>query len=632
MCGICGVVGFADDGASGRENIARMARRLVHRGPDDEGFLLDGAAALGFRRLSIIDLDGGHQPIHNEDGSAAIIFNGEVYNYRELTATLSSAGHVFRTRSDTEAVLHAYEEYGVDCVRHLRGMFAFAIWDRKRERLFVARDRLGIKPVYYHSDPHAFSFSSEIKALLELPWIAPDVDLGALDQYVLLRYVPGSKTMFDSIYRLPPGHWMTVDRSGVRIEKYWDLEFPEAGATPPKRTVEEFRSLLEESVRMRLVSEVPLGVFLSGGIDSSAILASMARVSDGAEIKTFSVGYDTGVAEAGGANEFDYARQVARAFHCRHYERRVTPGDFETFLPDLVWGLDEPLADPTCIPLYFLARDARDQVTVALSGEGADEILGGYGIYSKLLRIERLKARMPVLGRVAGSLSRFAPSERLRRRLQIASQPLDAGYRGVCRGFGAEAAERLMGRARRAHAAGELDRIFSTQRRDAVRSSPLSRLLHVDTKLWLPDDLLMKADKMTMASGLELRVPFLDHRMVEFAATLPDSQKIHGTSGKYILRQAMRGILPDRIIDRPKKGFPVPIAAWLRGPMYGFVREHLLARRSACAGYFEQRSIDVMLSEHLRAQADRSQELWTLLVFEFWHQRLVGGRAGRRAA
>ncbi len=455
MCGICGIVNFSANNPVKPGLIERMAGTIAHRGPDDEGFFQDGNVALGHRRLSIIDLGGGAQPIFNEDNSIVIVFNGEIYNYAGVTDDLVSRGHVFRTRSDTEAIVHAYEQFGPDCVERLRGMFAFAIWDRRARRLLLARDRLGKKPLYYYCGGNFFAFASEIKALLEIPGVPREVDPAALDLYLSLRYVPGPRTMFKNIFKLQPGHRMLVEDGRTRIEKYWDIEYrPEQ--RPARENLERFRHLLEESVRLRMISEVPLGVFLSGGLDSSAILAMMSRITGGERVKTFSVGYEAagGPQERnapGGAgpeeedsNEFGYARMAAQAFGAEHHEYRLNAAGFRDFLPDLVWHLDEPLADPSCIPLYFISRLARQHITVVLSGEGADEILAGYGIYGKMLALDGLR-RLPLAGAVAPLLAALAPSEKYRKYLRMAGLPLEARYRGVSRGLLPEQKRRLLG-------------------------------------------------------------------------------------------------------------------------------------------------------------------------------------------
>ena len=623
MCGICGIVNVIESDPVDRAVIERMTEALARRGPDDAGYFVEGRVGLGHRRLSIIDLSGGRQPIFNEDRSAAIIFNGEIYNHRALASVLRTAGHTFKTRSDTETILHAYEEYGDDCVQQLRGMFGFAIWDRRKRRLLLARDRLGVKPVYYYRNGRFLAFASEIKSLLEIASIPREVDPEALDMYLSLRYVPGPRTMFKNIYRLQPGHILVADDNGVRITKYWDIDYPNPELHSPQYLLERFRELLEESVRLRLLSEVPLGVFLSGGLDSSAILATMSRIAGGDRVKTFSVGYEASSAEEEAANEFEYARLATDVFASEHHEYRLDARNFAEFVPDLVRYLDEPLADPSCIPLYFISKLAREHITVVLSGEGADEILAGYGIYGRMLTLDRLCGGSGALGRLAPWIARLTPSEKLRHYVRMCGQPLKTRYRGVSRGFSAEGKLRLVGGDRMTQSEQRLQEIFDGHFRAVEKASPLDQMLYVDAKVWLPDDLLLKADKMTMANGLELRVPFLDHQLVEFAATLPNALKIRGKGGKTLLRSAMRRVLPDAIIDRPKKGFPIPIGSWLRTSLRQFTRDYLLARDSACGRYVDRDETALLVQEHEQGRADRSQEIWTLLVFEFWHRHFI---------
>jgi len=633
MCGICGVVNFDPTELVDPRMVQRMSQVLTHRGPDDDGQFVEGQAGLGFRRLSIIDLNCGKQPIFNEDGSAAVIFNGEIYNYRDLAADLVAAGHTLRTRSDTETILHAYEQYGDDCVQHLRGMFGFAIWDRRKHRLLLARDRVGVKPLYYYRNGRFLAFASEIKSLLEIRTIPREVDTDSLGQYLSLRYVPGPRTMFKNIFRLQPGHTLVVDGRGVRIKKYWDIDYSEQKEHSSKDTLERFQELLEESVRLRVISEVPLGVFLSGGLDSSAILATMSRLNRGDRIKTFSVGYEDTSPQAKDANEFEYARLAARTFGAQHHECRVAPKDFEEFIPDLVWHLDEPMGDPSCVPLHFLSKMAREHVTVVLSGEGADEVLAGYGIYSRMLAVDEIFRSVPGLRRLMPWLTRLAPSERLRNYVRMSRAPLEETYHGVCRGFSEETRRRLIGGDRTGHSEQQLSEVFYGHFKRVEKASRLNQMLYVDAKVWLPDDLLLKADKMTMANGLELRVPFLDHKLMEFAATLPDHSKLGPEGGKALLRQAMRGVLPDKIIDRPKKGFPVPISAWLRRPLRQFTRDTLLTRHSACSRYLDHRAVVTIVEEHELGHVDRSQEIWMLLVFELWHRQFVEDKVqGRQAS
>ena len=627
MCGICGVVNFDRSEPVDSALIERMTTVVIHRGPDDDGYFVEGNAGFGHRRLSIIDLGGGKQPIFNEDESILIVFNGEIYNYAGLTAELIRLGHQFKSRSDTEAIVHAYEQYGDACVEHLRGMFAFAIWDRGRKRLLVARDRLGIKPLYYYQCEGFLAFASEIKSLLQIPAVSRVVNPGALEAYLTLRYVPGPQTMFKGVSKLQPGHLLVMDDRGVRIRKYWDLEYRTGGAMSSDDYLSRFQELLEESVKLRLVAEVPLGVFLSGGLDSSAILAVMSKLRERERIKTFSVGYEVPSAQEESVNEFEYARLAAKAFGAEHHEFKLTAEDFRDSLSDLVWHLDEPLADDSCIPLYFIARMARKHITVVLSGEGADEILAGYGIYKRMLAIDAAYEQFPCLTPwVARKLATMFTGPVSQRYARWASLPMEQRYRGVSMGMPAALRGQLLGRREGATA---VDAAFRACLEAVPKKDVLNRMLYADAKIWLPDDLLLKADKVTMANGLELRVPFLDHKLVEFAATLPADLKLKGRTGKYLLREAMKNVLPKRIINRSKKGFPVPTESWLRGDLKDFVRDTLLASDAACRSYMDSRVIEKIVSEHEQGTENRRQEIWTLLVFEVWHRLVIAASAKR---
>jgi asparagine synthase (glutamine-hydrolysing) len=624
MCGICGIVNFNESDAVDREILERMTSVQAHRGPDDHGYFVEKNAGLGHRRLSIIDLSGGKQPIFNEDGSLVVVFNGEIYNYAGLTGDLLAKGHRFATRSDTETIVHSYEEYGKDCMRDFRGMFAFAIWDRRCKQLFLVRDRLGIKPVYYHAGKDFFVFASEIKSLLEHPQVSREIDREALDLYLALRYVPGPRTIFKDIFKLQPGHWMTVDGSGIRTAKYWDIRYENVDEGP--HLIEEFERLLEESVRLRLIAEVPLGVFLSGGLDSSAMLALMARITGGGRVKTFSVGYEpsgSGAAEIEAANEFSYAREAAAHFGADHHEFRMTAADFRNAMPLMVWHLDEPMADPTCIPLYFISKLARNYITVVLSGEGADETMGGYMLYRRILAMEKMRRNAGPLAAVFPHMARLPLSDSVRAYLRRAGTSIEDHYRGVVKGISLETRLALTGVERTANTAHTLDEMFERYFRSVLNASPLNRMLYADAKVWLPEDLLLKADKMTMATAVELRAPFLDHKLVEFIATLPDNMKVRGGHGKWVLRHVMGTQLPPSIIHRTKKGFPMPADTWFRYELRDFVRDTLLARNSACAQFFDAKAIEGIVKRQEQGRLSGFQEVWSLLVFEFWHKHFM---------
>jgi len=634
MCGICGIVNFSASEPVDRHVVERMNDAQAHRGPDDQGYFIEDNVGLGHRRLSIIDLSGGKQPMFNEDGSIVVVFNGEIYNYADLTGDLVAKGHCFATRSDTETIVHAYEQYGEDCMRDFRGMFAFAIWDRKRRRLFLVRDRLGIKPVYYYAGKDFFVFASEIKSLLEHPRVPREVDRKAVDLYTELRYVPGPRTMFKNIFKLQPGHWMSVEDGTIRIQKYWDLTYPEAGETlapaggilSERELTEQFEYLLEESVRLRLISEVPLGVFLSGGLDSSTMLAMMSRVTKGERIKTFSVGFETDGPsgdEAADQNEFEYAREVATHFKAEHYEFSVSANQFRDAIPTIVSHLDEPMGDPTCIPLYFISKLAREHITVVLSGEGADETMGGYQLYQKMLAMERMRGWLGPLAGMSSSLASLPVGDRGRGYLRKFGNRLEDHYRGVGRPVAPETRLALMGPQRFQQAQKEICEVFGAYFKRVEEASDLNRMLYVDAKVWLPEDLLLKADKMTMATAVELRVPFLDHKLVEFTAALGDSLKIRQGKGKWILRNAMGSVLPPSILQRPKKGFSMPTTSLLRSELGDFVHDALLSPNSACREFFNAQALEDVVTRQEKGRLQGYQTIWSLVVFELWHRNFV---------
>jgi asparagine synthase (glutamine-hydrolysing) len=615
MCGINGIA-FSQKAHAGRvaeEDLVRMRDVIAHRGPDDSGLMIDGAVGLGHRRLSIVDVSAGHQPMTNEDDTVHIVFNGEIYNHADHRPDLEARGHRYRTHCDTETILHLYEEYGAACVERLRGMFAFAIWDQNKRELFIARDRLGVKPLYYvHRADGSLFFASEIKALLAARALRPEINYGALPDYLANHGTSGEETLFAGVKRLLPGHTLRWREDGqVRIEKYWDISFSrdgESGADSARRRsdadyIAEWSDLFRTSVRLRLMADVPLGMFLSGGIDSSAIAALMSgMVSE--PVKTFSVAF----AERE-ANELEYARLVARAFKTDHHEVVVSPEEFFGALPRLVWHEDEPLAHPSSVALYFVSRLASQHVKVVLTGEGSDEMLAGYERYYKTLYNLALA---PGYQKLTGANLRRAVSRR------IESLPLDSRVRHKLRRtflclppdieslyfdnfavftramqgdlLTAEARERAGG----IEPYAGMRRYFETN--DA--GSVLNRMLYADTKTYL-QELLMKQDQMSMAASIESRVPFLDHKLVEFSARLPERLKLRrGWTTKYILRQSMKDVLPAPILSRKKMGFPVPVGAWFRGPYRHVLDEYVLGERAAARGLFEPKYARELVARH----------------------------------
>jgi asparagine synthase (glutamine-hydrolysing) len=619
MCGIAGIVLLNGVGTVRQEQLHAMANTMVHRGPDDEGFFFDGSVGLAHRRLSIIDLSQGHQPMFNEDDRLVIVFNGEIYNHTQLRSRLEAAGHRYRTHSDTESILHAYEEFGDEFESELTGMFALAIWDRVRKRLVLSRDRLGIKPLYYVVVGNQLMFASEIKALLAVAGVERQVDYDALDAYLSLRYVPGEKTLFRGIFKLLPGHTLTVEQGGVRtVRQYWDLSFhPEPGDESQLKA--ELEQLLFDVCRDHLMSEVPYGVFLSGGIDSSAVVAVLSQILQD-PVRTFTVGYE----QAAEVNEFDYAGLVSRSSGTEHHELRLSAQDFAEWIPQLVWHLDEPVGDAACIPLYFLARYAKPRATVLESGEGADEIFGGYSIYLKMLTMARMRALIPAP--VVNLLSRVGDhvggGGKFSRYCRLFGKPLSEAYRGVSGHFLDGMRQSLLRPEWSASLGGHtyLSHTLSSYFARVRDCDPLNQMLYFDSKTWLPDDLLIKADRMTMAASVELRVPFLDHRLVEFAARLSPAHKIKGKTTKYLLKEVVEPYLPREVVHRPKKGFPVPVAAWFRGGLYDLACEVMLGPSSRIVNFIRREELSQLLHRHKAGQEDFSNELWGLLVLEYWFQ------------
>jgi asparagine synthase (glutamine-hydrolysing) len=623
---VCGIAGFAgnNDRLSDDERtevLERMCRVIRHRGPDDQGSLVAAGVALGMRRLSIIDLAGGHQPISGEDGSVTVVFNGEIYNYREIQAELEKNGHTFRTSSDTETIVHSYEEYGAACVDRLRGMFAFALWDESKRRLFIARDRIGKKPLYYTlTRQGTLIFGSELKSLLQHPETEREIDKEALDTYLSFGYVPDPLSIFRGIFKLPPGHHLTFADGRVHIEKYWDLLYEVVAERREEDYLDELRSLLDEAVRLRLVADVPLGAFLSGGIDSSTIVGLMSQHTS-QPVKTFSIGFNEQ-----GYDELKYARLTAERFHTDHHEFIVTP-EICHIVDELAWHLDEPFADSSAIPTYAVSKLAREHVKVVLSGDGGDELFAGYTRY-EIDRKRRGFARLPQVVRrgLMQPLSRNLPHGAWGRNYlhNIALDPLNryldsvsffttlnklslysAGFRSQLNGKSNPAA---------------LFRVYSGR---VSSPDPLDTLLYIDSKTYLPGDILTKVDRMSMAVSLEARVPLLDHKLIEFVTRIPARLKIKGSVTKHIFKQAVRGLVPDEILDRPKQGFGLPIQKWINQELRSYIRDILFDSRTSERGYFNQDYITLLYNEHDRARRDNTGHLWTLFMLELWHRNFV---------
>lgn len=630
---MCGIAGTAFSKKSNRiidiGVLTRMRDAQFHRGPDEaDGFVAENIG-LAHRRLSIVDVRCGRQPMTNEDGSLQIVFNGEIYNHNDYREDLIARGHVYKTTSDTETILHLYEEYGAACVDHLRGMFGFAIWDANKQELFVARDRLGVKPLYFVYDAEgSLFFASEIKSLLHEEIARPELNYRVLPEQFANHGTNGEETLFKNVRRLLPGHFLIWRDGEIEVKKYWDVSFePKIENQNDGDLIMEWRELFRESVEMRLMADVPLGMFLSGGIDSSAILANMATMTD-APVKTFSVAFDNK-----NANELGFARIVAEKFRTDHHEVTVSAKEFFDSLPRLIWYQDEPLPFDACVPLYFVSKLAQNHVKVVLTGEGSDEILGGYGRYHKTLinlaygeKYERATPRaMRGLVRAGRHLLPAKMKQKFNRSFLSLAANLDDLY------FNNFAIFR--------HA--ELNQLFAAEARELIGEShpfgtahgflagsdaanTLDKMLFVDTKTYL-HELLMKQDRMSMAASIESRVPFLDYKLVEFTARLPEKLKIRNGTTKWILREAMRGVLPDEILTRPKMGFPVPLDDWLRGEFRFITADYILSERVAARRIFNSAYLHKIVTEHAAGNSAHTAKLWSLINFELWARQFLDG-------
>lgn len=617
MCGICGLA--LRDTPVTRDVLERMTRRMEHRGPDEEGFFTDANIGLGHRRLKIIDLSTGQQPLFNEDGSVVVAFNGEIYNYRDIRTELEKSGHVFRTHSDTEVIVHAYEEYGANCVDHFRGMFAFAIYDRRDQTLFIARDRLGIKPVYYYQDDNRFAFASEVQPLLAGLGVRPDVNESALDFYLSVGYVPGEDTLFSGIRKLLPGHTLTLRKNRVEIRQYWDLPSTPALDISFADAKDRLDALIREAINIRLVSDVPLGAFLSGGVDSSVTVAYMSELMS-EPVKTFSVGYR----DDPRSSELQYARIVADHFKTDHHEFILESEDFFDSIDMLLRHTEEPIVESAAVALYRLSELAREHVTVILSGEGSDEILAGYPLHKIMPKVDRIQSPAGWLLRLGRPLLSPWLSEKSAKYLDWCSEPMASRYQSISNDVTQSIKSRMYAGPLREHA-NQSTRYFERLFSHLPQASNLRRMSYSDIKSWLPDDLLVKADKMTMAASLELRVPFLDHKLVEFATSLPDSYRLNGQEGKHLLKTLAAEKLPREIVYRKKQGFPVPIATWFRDALYERTRDVLLDPGSTGRGYFRDGYVEKILRRHREGKEDLSRRIFTLLALELWHRKYIDG-------
>ena len=641
MCGIAGIVDSTHP--VDRATLVRMATAIRHRGPDDDGYYIHvpehergPSVGLAFRRLSIIDLAGGHQPMSNEDDSVWIAFNGEIYNFQELRRELETKGHRFRTASDTETIVHLYEEMGADCVTRLNGMFGLAIWDLGQRRLLLARDRMGKKPLYWTDTGHGLLFGSELKALLTHPECPRDIDRAAVAKYLAYEYVPTPHSIFAGVHKLPAAHVLTWQDGKIAVRRYWDQRFVGAAsaATAPASATDlaaEFRDRLREAVRIRLVSDVPLGVFLSGGIDSSSVVALMAQLRPPESIKTFAVGFADP-----SFDESAHARAVARHFGTDHHEEVLAPRTLIDILPEVAGFLDEPFADASIVPTYLLSKFTRRHVTVALGGDGGDELLAGYPTFqaeraARWYRVPNaVHARFvrPLAARLPVSTDNFSLDFKLKKFLHGAQYAPHLRHQVWLGAFDAAESRELL----RGDVAVDPYDDLEIAMRDAPTGDAVERLIYQYCRFYLQDDILVKVDRASMACSLEVRAPFLDYTLVDWLGTVPSHLKLHGGTTKYLLKRAMQPHLPPGIAARAKKGFGIPVAKWFQGELRDLARDTLSESRLGHHGMFHWPVVERLLDEHFRGRRDNRKQLWTLFMFQLWYEEYGRGRGGATVA
>lgn len=629
MCGICGFLSLKGDlRVRRREILSRMCAFLKHRGPDDEGAYFDDSIALGIRRLTIIDIKTGRQPIHNENKTIWVVYNGEIYNFLELRGDLEKHGHRFYTQADTEVLVHLYEKYGEKFVNYLNGMFAFALWDKNKQKLLLGRDRLGQKPLYYLVFNHHLIFGSEVKAILEYPGIKKEIDFSSLSKYLAYEFIPAPHSIFKNIKKVLPGHFLSVRKGRLTGHCYWDIDLSRKIQTDKRALPHQLRGLLRDAVKRRLMSDVPLGVLLSGGIDSSTIVALMSEVSK-QKIKTFTMGF-----EDKSFDEMKYARQVARLFNTRHYEQILQPHQTLALIPEITEILDEPFGDASIIPTFLISKFARKKITVGLGGDGGDELLAGYPTYQahrladyyekvpeivRRLLIEKAVKKMPV------SFDNFS--------LDFEAKKFISGlpYSSLIRHYvwlGSFSPQEII-QLLRPEAQEQIaqEEIFVDLIRYAeqfnLNKELIDQVMYLDLKLYLPDDILFKVDRASMACSLEVRAPFLDYKLVEFMASLPVEVKLKGLKSKYILKKAMEGILPDNVLNRKKKGFGMPVAKWISNELKPLVLDVFSEVKIKREGIFQSAYINQLLADHFAKRKDNRKQLWTLLIFELWRQKYI---------
>ncbi len=624
MCGICGIYNFKNKEPVSSRILKAMADTIVHRGPDDEGFHISGSLGLGHRRLSIIDIEGGHQPMANTAQNIWIVFNGEIYNFQELSEDLTSKGYTFKTRSDTEVIIYLYEEYGEKCFQYLNGMFSIAIWDGREKKLVLARDRVGKKPLFYYYDEKRIVFASEMKAILEATGIPRDIDLEALSDYFSFLYIPNPKSIFKKIRKVRPAHYMVISERGIKEIEYWDLSFANTLNISEKEWCERLLESYREAVQMRLISDVPLGAFLSGGVDSSSVVSIMSNLTNDPVI-TASIGF-----EEKEFDELDYANQIADLFKTNHYQKIVRP-DTVNILEKLVWHYDEPFADSSSIPTYYVSKVARECVTVALSGDGGDENFAGYRRHYFDKRENTIRSFFPDSFRrvIFGTLAKLYPKADWAPRVFRGKATFENLARTHIEGyFRSMSAVLPLLKNKLLHPdvcneLGEYDSIdlFRYYYERADTDDPLSRIQYLDIKTYLTDDILVKVDRASMANSLEVRAPILDYRFMEMIAQIPSSMKLQGTNGKYILKKAFESILPHDILYRKKMGFAVPLAKWFRYELKDLAASIIF--NPSDYGLLDNNTVKLIWNQHQRGLRDRGTELWSILMFKMWHQRFM---------
>ena len=620
MCGICGVYNMQSGEPASPGLVERMMGLISHRGPDENGIHIDGPIGLGVVRLSIIDLSGGHQPISNETGDIWMVFNGEIWNYRALRKELLEKGHHFKTNSDTETIVHAYEEYGVDCVTHLNGMFGFAIWDNVRKRLLLARDRAGKKPLYYTLVNGNLVFASEIKALLCHPQVKREADVQALADYLSVRYVPGPATLFANIYKVLPGHWVLWENDAVRERCYWDFTFDKTERQPIEEYIRGIRQHVHRAVEERMVADVPVGAMLSGGVDSSIVTGVMSKLMN-QPVKTFSVGFDHPE-----YSELPYAKLVAERFRTDHYELVINFADMTKYWPLLTWHYDEPVSEPSGLGVYLISKLARQHVKVVLTGEGGDELFAGYPKYvvdwlARYYRIFPSFMRDQVITPVLDSLP--YGMRKLKMAARVLSQPAPERWMGWFGIFNGTLKDNLLSDSTKAGIDNDSSRVFRRWLDKNPQRDDLSSMLYLDTKVWLPDDLLMKGDKMTMAASLEARVPLLDYKLIEYAASIPSDLKIQMFKAKYLLKRAFADFLPEPILTRKKMGFNVPLGIWFREGQRSLITQLLLSEQARSRNFLNTGCVEMLLQDHLNGRTDYQKQLFILASLELWFRIFI---------